>query len=119
MIQIVKKFVTPNDKFQQVESGDPRFGRFLGRKFVRIDQVVHELRCWICGKWYSYSSKDIDALTAKGMWDFRKRRPKHCGSSHCQEWNRRHEAFQVQTRKQSNQYYEELFMKLKRKKLVA
>lgn len=103
-----------SNKFKKLERNG-----WLGHKFGRGDQVVHELRCWICGKWFNYSTKDIDAIVAQNRWDFRKSRPKHCGNSHCEEWNRRHELYQVKIQHEQEDYYRGLFLKLKKKGLVS
>lgn len=106
--------------FQKVHRQDRRFGKnWLGHKFTRSDQTVHELRCWICGIWFNYSTKDYDSLVQKGMWDFQKERPKHCGDDHCMEWNRRYEAHRSKVMQESNEYYVDLFRKVKNKGLVA
>jgi hypothetical protein len=108
------------DRFKKVAREDRTAGKpWLGHKFRRSDQTVHELRCWICGKWFNYSTLDVDVLVAAGRWDFRKRQPKHCGNSHCEEWNRRHEIHLVKTKQEKDEYYAGMFAKLKRKGLVA
>ena len=108
------------DRFKQVDRGDRSAGRpWLGHKFRRSDKLVHELRCWICGKWFNYELQDIPAMVAQGRWDFSKQRPKHCGNSHCVEWNRRHEVFMVRTQQEEAEYHHKLFLRLKKKGLVA
>lgn len=107
-------------KFKQVDRKDRIFGApWLGHKFTDGEQTVHEFRCWICGKWFNYSTSDIEGLIAKGRWHFSKNRPKHCGNAHCEEWNRRHEAFKLAASRDSAKYYADLYMKLKKKNLVV
>jgi hypothetical protein len=108
------------DKFKQVARQDRRYGKnWLGHKFTRADQTVHELRCWICGKWFNYSTNDIEKIANQCRWDFRKQRPKHCGNSMCEEWNRRHEAYQIKMQTEKDQYHQEIFLRLKKKRLVS
>lgn len=106
-------------RFQKIERNDPRFKPFLGHKFEKQGQVVHDFRCWICGKWYNYSTLDISRLIKEGRWDFHKKRSKHCGSSHCEEWNRQHEAHKARVEAEHAITSLDLFKRLKKKKLVA
>jgi len=51
--------------------------------------MVHDLRCDICGKWYNYSTRDIPLLKEKDRWNSRLNRPFHCGNSLCQDYHQR------------------------------
>jgi len=108
------------NRYQKVVRADRRFGKpWLGHKFHNGEDTVHELRCWICGDWFNYSKKDAERLKSQGRWDYAKQRAKHCGSEHCQEWNRRYEAHQARVADESRDYHVALFKRLRKKGLVA
>ena len=67
---------------------------WVSRKYLNKEtgELVHELRCDICGKWYNYMTKDIEEIAKQGRWNVHKNRPHHCNSEHCQEYFRRYVA---------------------------
>lgn len=61
---------------------------WVSRKFRRegSDEIVHDLRCDICGRWYNYTTKDIEKIKIEGRWNPHKDRPHHCGNQHCWDY---------------------------------
>lgn len=105
-------------KFQKL---DPKLAHkpWLGHKFSDGSQVVHDFRCWICGKWYNYSDKDIPNLIKNGRWDFSKARAAHCGSSHCEEWYRQHLEHKKRYEEQFANNTWEFYKMMSKKRLVS
>lgn len=64
---------------------------WVSRKYRNSDtgEIAHDLRCDICGKWYTYSHKDIERIKAEDRWNSNKNRPFHCGNSMCQDYHQR------------------------------
>jgi hypothetical protein len=86
---------------------------WVSRKYERDGQIVHDLRCDICGRWYNYSSRDIDKIKAEGRWNYSKNRPYHCGNSLCQDYHQRTLQHAVRIAKECNLYHD--FTEKKRK----
>lgn len=64
---------------------------WVSRKYRNEDgDVVHDLRCDICGRWYNYSHKDIEKIMQEGRWNVIKKRPHHCGKQHCWDYFERY-----------------------------
>ena len=64
---------------------------WVSRKYRRPGDtnITHDLRCDICGKWYNYSSKDIESIKAQKRWNYKTNRPYHCGKSLCWDYHER------------------------------
>lgn len=93
---------------------------WLGHRYWRGKglPIDGDKRCLVCGKWFSWSIKNKNKYILEHRWDFRRNEPIHCGSEHCQEWWRRYKISEKQKIKELNEYYERLFLKLKKQKLV-
>lgn len=67
---------------------------WVSRKYLKPEtgEIVHDLRCDICGKWYNYTTKDIPNIIREGRWNIKTGRPHHCGNSLCVEYYRRYAA---------------------------
>jgi hypothetical protein len=72
---------------------DPRFlcrkDRYLGEKFTNFDHLAGEKKCDYCGKWFSWSTQNIDKYIVERRWDFNRKEAIHCGSGHCWDYHMR------------------------------
>ena len=85
---------------------------WVSRKYQNENgEVVHDLRCDICGAWYNYSHKEIEKIIEQGRWNFLKKRPHHCGNSHCWDYFKRYEAAQFKKALEQLAMYQVLFKK--------
>jgi hypothetical protein len=76
-------------KFRKLDWRKEGVRPWVSRKYERDGQICHDLRCDICGKWYNYSTKDIPQIIQKNRWNFKLKRPYHCGNSLCQDYHER------------------------------
>jgi len=80
------------NKYQKLNWLKDGFKRpWVSRMYRRPGEtaMTHDLRCDICGKWYTYSTKDIPQIIMEKRWDFKLRRPHHCGNSMCKDYHQR------------------------------
>ena len=64
-----------------------RRDRFLGEKFSNGEHLAGEKRCDYCGKWFSWSTQNIDKYIVERRWDFSRKEAVHCGSGHCWDYH--------------------------------
>ena len=78
------------NKYKHINENDhvKHFGHMrLGEAAMKEGKgYVFEEKCLYCGKWSTYSQKDIPTLMVKGQWDFTKKRRKYCGASQCSDF---------------------------------
>jgi DNA-directed RNA polymerase subunit N (RpoN/RPB10) len=97
----------------------PRLGHTFERIGVSGDEMAHDFRCPICGRWIAYDHSEIERFIKEGRWDFRKGRLLHCGNSTCQDYQ---ELIEEDKKRQEEAIKEKswgLYMKLKGTGLVA
>jgi len=88
------------DKWQEVGH------RSLGYRFRKDGKpLCGEMKCPICGKWFSWSETNVERFLLERRWNFRKGEPEHCGSSHCYDYHMRY--LKHQRRLGENQEYRE------------
>lgn len=94
---------------------------WVSRKYKRDNSgvIYHDLRCDICGKWYTYSTLDIPRIIRQGRWNFSKLRPLHCGNSMCEEYEIKSREARIRAAQEKDEYYQNLFKRLKKRKLVV
>lgn len=94
---------------------------WVSRKFRRGSggEIIHELRCDICGRWYNYSSNDIPKIIGQKRWNFLKLRPHHCGNSFCEDYFQRYKEHQEETARNLERNCFRLFKRLQKKRLVV
>lgn len=64
-----------------------RRDRYLGEKFSNGEHLAGEKRCDYCGKWFSWSTQNIDKYIVERRWDFGRKEAIHCGSGHCWDYH--------------------------------
>ena len=80
------------NKFQKLDWRKDGFKKpWVSRMYRRPGDtnMTHDLRCDICGKWYNYPTKDIPQIILQKRWNFKLRRPLHCGNSFCKDYHER------------------------------
>ncbi len=93
---------------------------WLGHRFWRErgQPIEGDKRCLVCGKWMTWSIKNKAKYIQEGRWDFDRKEPIHCNSEHCQEYWRRYEKAEEQRIKLREEYYLNLYKRLKKLGLV-
>lgn len=109
------------DKYQEVNAKElmkrglkPK----LGYIFEKGGNYVHDHRCLLCGKWFSYSRSDIPKMIEQNRWDFVKDKPRHCDNSSCYDYEEECRYWDKVRQEQKKDKCWELFSKLKKQKLV-
>jgi len=64
---------------------------FLGERWAKNGNVAGDLRCRLCGKWFSWSVFNKKQYAMSNRWDFQRDEPKHCGSQHCFDYEARYQ----------------------------
>jgi hypothetical protein len=71
-----------------MDSWKEQKGNFLGYRFRKEGKpVCGEMKCPICGKWFSWSLQNIERYILEKRWDEKRGEPSHCGNSLCWDYH--------------------------------
>jgi len=65
--------------------------RYLGFRSSNGARVAGDMKCQLCGKWFSWSTQNELKYCMENRWDIKRQEPKHCGSKHCYDYQARYE----------------------------
>ena len=88
--------------------------RYLGEKFSDGQHVAGEKRCDYCGKWFSWSTQNLDKYITERRWDFARKEAIHCGNSLCWDYHMRWLKHEKKLR-ESAEYRETNFVERKKR----
>lgn len=94
---------------------DPKGQGFLGERSEKDGVVAGDLRCMICGKYYSWSKFNKSKYELENRWDYQRGEPKHCGKLHCFDYQARYETHLAKM-KNDPSYYQEMSFKIWQRK---
>ena len=97
--------------------------RFLGFRSQKDGVLAGDMRCLLCGRWFSWSKANIKNYILQRRWDATRNEPSHCGSSHCDDYHRRYIKHMSRLVSKDQEYIEKWawkkFNQLKQSRLVA
>ena len=94
---------------------DPKGQRFLGERAQKDGVVAGDLKCMICGRYYSWSMFNRKKYAYENRWDFQRNEPKHCGKLHCYDYQARYEKHLAKMANDPS-YYQEMSFKIWQRK---
>ena len=95
------------DKYQEIDGAK---NGFLGHRFVKGERLAGDMKCPLCGKWFSWVLSKIETYIIERRWDYRKEEPVHCGNSMCHDYHMRY-LKHCERLKKDIQYQEDHFVR--------
>lgn len=91
----------------------------LGFHYETSTQMMHKMKCVLCGNELIYNRSDVYNMIEQGRWDFRKDKPKHCHRKACYDYEEECRQWAVKRGNTKREEAWELFLKLKREKIIV
>ena len=96
----------------------PKSKSFLGERAQKNGLLAGDMRCLICGDWFSWSKQNILKYILARRWDAKRGEPAHCGSEHCDYYHRRY-LKHLQRMADDPVYFQEMSYKIWKRKEQA
>ena len=94
------------DRYKEIDGAK---AGFLGYRFKKGRRLAGDMRCMLCGRWFTWSRQNIEKYILEHRWDDRRGEPTHCGNSMCHDYHIRY-LRHVERLKRDAQYQEDHFV---------
>lgn len=100
------------DKHQELDGAREKF---LGYRFKKAGRVSGDMKCLLCGRWFTWTISKVESYILERRWDEMRGEPVHCGKSMCHDYHRRY-LRHVERLKRDAQYREDHFVQSEARK---
>ena len=94
---------------------DSKHSKYLGHRWQSERFLSGDLRCKLCGRWFSWSTQNVEKYVLEHRWNEERNEPEHCGSTHCQDYQMRYVRHLCKMHNDPD-YYVEMQFKVKQRK---